>query len=117
MQAAVFDWIRFNANSDERLKAFFAVPNQRAWNFKQFNYFKKEGFKSGVSDIIGLVAQGGYHGIAIEMKRKGNKPTPEQIEFLTMCRDNGYKCHICYSDEEAIHSIKYYLSLEVTRRQ
>jgi len=111
-QTTLFDWIRINRNLDPRLKAFFAVPNQRKWTIPQFKYFEKEGFKSGVSDVLGLVPQGQYHGIVIEMKRKGGKPTPEQIEFLNMCRDNGYKTYICFSAEEAIIAIQYYLSLE-----
>ena len=109
-QVALFDWIRINSNLDERLKCYFAVPNQGQRSFGAYKHFEKEGFQAGVADILGLVASGKYHGHVIEMKRRGNKPTEAQIEFLRRCEVQGYKVNICYSADEAMGAIKFYLS-------
>jgi hypothetical protein len=40
-------------------------------------------------------------GLAIEMKRHPNKPTPEQRDWLSGLQARGWVCHVAYSAEEA----------------
>ena len=41
----------------------------------------------GVSDIIGMTKTGKF--FAIEVKKPGEKPTKQQLEYLEMVEDNG----------------------------
>lgn len=43
--------------------------------------------KKGSGDILGLTPKGRF--ISIEVKRPGNKPTPAQVSFMNVIRDNG----------------------------
>lgn len=92
-------------------KVTYSVPNgaHLARGFLSYKRLEKEGLKKGAPDIIIDYASNGWHGARIEMKRKGNKPSPEQIEFLNNLHDNKYCCAICYNAKEAQSFIKYYL--------
>jgi hypothetical protein len=51
---------------------------------------KLEGQKKGVSDIMIACPSKDYHGAWIELKVPGNKPSPEQIDWLDRTRAVGY---------------------------
>lgn len=51
----------------------------------------------------------GRHGLYIEMKYGGNKPTAEQRRWLDELSSLGYATAVCYSAEEAIKVIMNYL--------
>ena len=44
------------------------------------------------------------------MKFGNNKPTKEQVEFMAMLKDQGYKTAVTYSAEEARSLIRHYLA-------
>jgi hypothetical protein len=52
-----------------------------------------------------------YPGLYIEMKSPGEKPTPEQHEFIDYVRAQGYQVHVCYSWIEAAKIIISYMNL------
>lgn len=69
-------------------------------------YFRKRtgaGMMNGVADILGI-----YKGlfIAIEVKRKPNKPTKEQEFFLSEVKRQGGISMVAYSLEEVIERFK-----------
>ncbi len=49
---------------------------------------------NGVSDIIGILPNGRF--LAVECKRAGNKPTPDQIEFMNAVRRRGGVALVVY---------------------
>lgn len=51
-------------------------------------------------------------GLAIEMKRHPNKPTPEQRDWLSGLEARGWVCHVAYSAEEAWTYIVDYFDLK-----
>lgn len=108
-QVTFMNWL--SINYPDVYKVTYTVPNgaHLARGFVTYNRLKKEGLKKGVPDIIIDYPCNGYHGARIEMKKKGNKPRPEQIEWLNNLTNNGYCCSICYSAVEADSFIKYYL--------
>ena len=57
----------------------------------------------GMSDMLFCSPDGRFG--AIEVKRKGNKPTPEQEEFLERVRRNGGIAVIAYSIDEVMGMI------------
>lgn len=75
---------------------------------------KEEGARKGYPDISLDVPSpdGRWAGLRIELKIKGNKPTPEQVEWLERLNRYGYKAVCCYGAQEAIDAILEYLGIE-----
>ena len=70
---------------------------------------KKQGNKKGVPDVFLDVPKGPWHGLRIEMKVGKNKPTSEQVDWLSRYVGHGYLVSVCYGWEEAAEVIKDYL--------
>lgn len=49
--------------------------------------FQRTGLCKGTSDLIGIMPDGRF--LAIEVKRPGGKPSPEQINFIDFIRLRG----------------------------
>ena len=73
------------------------------------------GLPRGFSDVFGITPititeddVGKTVGVftAIEIKRPGNKPTPEQVNFLRVVTERGGLAGIAHSAEEAVQIIK-----------
>jgi hypothetical protein len=112
-QAMVFEWASYHP----KLRWMHSVPNGGNRNPREAARLKKQGVKSGVSDIFLPMAWrsagGQYNGLYIEMKRRKSdgpsKPTEKQREFQAAMVLEGYKCAICYGADEAIELIKNYM--------
>jgi len=114
-QEALFAWAKYF----NELRNIFAVPNgaflagDATARAKQMNRLKKQGLKTGVSDIFLPVAKNGKHGLFIEMKNASGKGrlSGEQKDFLSEMASAGYACAICHGAGEAIDEIKDYMNL------
>lgn len=121
-QVAVCDWWRV-ACKEYGLPEFalLAIPNgahlagdARGRAIKMAN-LKRSGLRPGALDLLLAVPlkyiMGGHLlcGLWIEMKRKPNKPSPEQEEFILYLRQRGYHVVVAWSADEAITAIKAYL--------
>lgn len=80
----------------------------RLTRFQRFNA-KREGMTKGVSDLTLHASRGGYAGLLIEMKITPNTPEPEQKEYLEAAVAEGYLCRVCWSADEAITLVMWYL--------
>jgi len=118
---ALFKWVQYQENTYPELKLFFAVPNGGARpKFSKGNRIyspeatrmKKAGVRKGVSDYLFLCARGGFHGMALELKAKGGRLTPEQRVFLEDAAGAGYYAMACIGWEKAREAILYYLNLK-----
>ena len=69
---------------------------------------KRMGLRPGFPDLLITRARGKYHGFAIEMKYGKNKPTEDQLKWLSTLKREGYATAICYSAGEAIQLIDKY---------
>jgi len=58
----------------------------------------------GISDLIGCTKRGQF--IAIEVKKKGGKPTQNQLEFIERVRANGGISILAYSLEDVVEETK-----------
>jgi hypothetical protein len=112
-QAAYFDWVKLKANTDDRYKCIYAIPNgaylqgDATRRAIQMNKLKREGLKKGMLDICipypiphpeeGFIFPGAY----IEMKVDKNKPSEEQKEVIRLLKQFGYVVGLCYNFEEA----------------
>ena len=132
-QVALFAWAALNFRHDERLRLLFAIPNGGERNKIVASQMKAEGVRAGVPDLflpvpglkwtapdIGVIQ---YHGLFIEMKKPAARlkrapkhkwdtggVSEEQVVWLNMLEQQGYKVVVCYSWYEAANEIKFYLT-------
>jgi len=85
-QIALYHWRRH-----EMGLFCFAIPNGSKRSIWGHSQEIAMGLYPGASDLYLSVASGGYNGYYIEMKRKGEKPKANQLEFMAEARKNGYK--------------------------
>lgn len=111
-QAAVFEWAAWMAKSIPELALLYHIPNGGSRNIIEARNLKAQGVKSGVPDIVLPVARGKYHGLYIELKRKGGRPTELQLNWIKRLCEQGYAALICYGADEARATIARYLNGE-----
>lgn len=129
-QVALFAWAALNFRHDERLRLLFAVPNGGERNKIVASRMKAEGVRAGVPDLFLPVPApvwgfdpNEYHGLFIEMKKPAARlkrapkhkwdtggVSEEQVVWLNMLEQQGYKVVVCYSWYEAANEIKFYLT-------
>lgn len=68
---------------------------------KQFAFSNGE---RGISDLIGCSPTGRF--IAVEVKKKGGKASPEQLEFLARVKANRGIAILAYSLDEVIDAVE-----------
>lgn len=117
-QAAVVKWWYFYSKSrsiDYRL--LVAIPNAQklmafATNRHAFmQTLRNEGFRDGAPDLLLLVPNENYNGMAIEMKRKTKgKVSPEQESYKKLLLTSGYYAMIARGADDAILMIQRYLN-------
>ena len=117
-QAALFTWAELQEAAHPELRNLFAIPNGGARHPAVAAQLKAEGVRRGVPDLFLAVMRRGsdgrtWGGLFIEMKRKPNKPTSEQQEWIARLRASGYMAVVCYGCEEAKQCIMAYLTQEV----
>lgn len=115
-QRAVIDWAARSQGAYPDLKMLYAIPNGGSRHPAEAANLKRQGVKAGVPDLFLSVARGGYHGLYIEMKRRGEKPRSEQVDWLTALTEQGYYTTVCYGADMAIATLTRYLSMKPTAR-
>lgn len=108
MQTECVDW--FREAYPQFAKLFWANPNGGYRSPKTAAILKREGVLSGVPDCTLAVPRKPYHGLYLELKRKGNKPTPNQVEVMQLLTEQGYRCDVVYNIEEFKGIIQNYLN-------
>lgn len=107
-QEVLFQW----ASYYPELRWMYAVPNGGSRNIAEARNLKRQGVKSGVSDIVLPLPRGKYHGAYIEMKVGRNKASDNQKDFLEFVNSQGYCGVVCYGFEEAKDFIVRYMKGE-----
>lgn len=98
MSVAVSDYLKF-----QYPKVLFShIPNGGSRNAREGAKFKRMGVRRGMPDFL-IFGSNDPHtrGIALELKVKPNKPTPEQMEVIQELRKLKWEAHVCYSFDEA----------------
>lgn len=126
-QTAFFSWCAEQVHTGKypELEWIFHIPNggSRGNDARSAaivgGKLKAAGVKAGVWDIflpvpVPMFKTGGgvsnwYHGLFIEMKVGNNKLSDEQFKFAKFVGTKGYYLAVCYSWQEAIKAIEYYL--------
>ena len=121
-QKALFNRCKQELARYPELEWLYAIPNQGtggSQSIRRGKIMKAEGLKKGVPDVCLPVprliksAFGDdfilYGSLRIEMKIKGNSPTPEQKKWIAGLRRMQNKVEICYDYREAWAHLLIYL--------
>ena len=112
----IFAWARLQEKRYPELALLVAVPNGGLRNKPEAMRFKAEGVRRGFPDMFLPAARGGYHALAIELKRKfGGKVSPEQREWIDNLKAQGWYAIVSYGAGPAIEIIEAYLTGELVR--
>lgn len=115
-QSLYFRWldvvtIQKGGQAPHRLRDHaYHVPNGGGRRRIEAAILKGQGVTSGVPDISVDVPAGGLHGLRIEMKRVGGKPSEEQLEQIAARRSMGYAAVICEGFDAARAATVQYLT-------
>lgn len=108
-QATLMEWAALMEGRWPELKLLFHVPNGGARSKSEAGRMKRQGVKAGVPDLVLPVARGGYHGLYLELKAAGGRPTPEQKEWIRELQEQGYASTVAVGWEAAAKVIETYL--------
>lgn len=90
---------------------FSHVPNGGKRNAREGARFKRMGVRKGIPDfLIFETNDPNLRGVALELKVKPNKPSPEQVEVIAELKRLKWVAEICYSFDEAQKILNTYLS-------
>lgn len=117
IQVGVFQHAQILANREPLWGLLCAYPLQRGNDALWLKLRLEEGAKKGWPDITWPIARGGHNGLYIELKRRGNKPSDEQMKILTMLYNQGFcaECLIVDSWEPVIGFLQKYLDGKLVR--
>jgi hypothetical protein len=90
---------------------FIHVANEGARSKWEGYNLKKAGMMPGVADCFFMRGNDTHKGLWIELKVPPNRPTPNQISFLSLANSEGYHAVVCYSIESAIAEIRDFYQL------
>lgn len=127
-QMALFCQAALHKQQYPQLEWMHAIPNGGSRDIREAAKLVGAGTRKGVFDIFlpyaiesksfEIAADGGYHGLYIEMKapkrrnEKNGGLSKEQIDFMNYADIAGYKCVVCYTWIEAWNEIVKYLKGE-----
>ncbi|EAN1747492.1 VRR-NUC domain-containing protein [Salmonella enterica] len=111
-QEALIQWADLTVINGRRVGDYLVhVPNEGKRGPKAASEFKRAGGRAGYPDLILELPAGEWHGLRIEMKAKGGKPTAAQLEWIERLRGVGYRAEVCYGFDEARIVVMDYLRL------
>jgi hypothetical protein len=108
LQCACVRWFRLAYPQHHH--NLFAVPNGGYRTPSTAAKIKAEGALPGVSDLILLIARGGYHGLLVELKTDKGRQSEAQREWQRLIEADGYKYVVVRSIEEFIKVVEAYLN-------
>lgn len=71
---------------------------------------KAAGLKPGVPDLLLALPRGAWHGLFIEMKRRGGRVSEDQVAWRDRLRGVGYAAEVCEGADAARAVIRRYLA-------
>lgn len=107
IQIACVEWFRYRY--PRYAGVFFSVPNGGHRDKITGAIMKREGALAGVSDLLLLVAKGGFHGLCIEMKTPKGRQQESQKRFEDHVSEQGYLYRVCRSLDEFMETVGDYL--------
>lgn len=103
-------WYKFTNLKARKLRLLYAIPNGGHRSRATAARLKTEGVKAGMPDLHLPVACGPYHGLYIEMKKKGGKARKNQDHILDQLRNEGMYCCVIDNWKDAVKILETYLT-------
>lgn len=105
------DWCKYDAPAHLRPRAsqIDAIPNGGHRKPAVAAKLKAEGVVAGVPDLHLPIAAGREHGLYIEMKRPGERPTDAQLIRIGQLWQNGYRAVVAEGWRAAVVILTDYL--------
>lgn len=97
--------------------AIYHPPNGGQRSKSEAARFKRQGVKSGVSDLVVMDARGGWHGLYLEFKATPPRHAPlaeSQRDWLALAESRGYCAALARGLEEAKAVLTWYAELAPT---
>jgi hypothetical protein len=111
-QEALFEWVAVMERQIPELALLHHIPNGGFRYKATAAAMKRQGVRPGVPDLCLPVARGRFHGLYIELKRKGEGPTEAQCGWISELNRQGYYACVCEGWEAARETILGYLRLQ-----
>lgn len=111
VQQQLFQWAAWARGQHPELDLLFHIPNGGSRDKREAFNLKLQGVKAGVPDLFLPVGRGDYHGLFIELKVKGNRPSEEQKRWIADLNAQGYAAIVCYGFDEARAAVENYLGI------
>ena len=90
------------------------VANERKTNIRRGQKLKAQGVTAGVPDLMIDEARGGYLGLRVELKTKGDKVSRAQKFMLAWYTYKGYYAAVVWNTEAYEELLTWYVSLDPT---
>lgn len=111
-QQQLFQWASWLQPRHPELAMMYHIPNEGKRSRATGGRMRAEGLKAGVPDICLPVPTANYHGLYIEMKRIGGRPSKPQKQWIQHLNEQGYQAAVCFGFEHAAQTIMEYLNLK-----
>lgn len=119
IQASFFEWVDTFKARYPVLELFYAIPNGSNKSKTLRWVMKLTGLRSGVPDVclpyprayVGVTGTLFYSGLFIEFKRPGERPTPNQKEWILRLKNAKHRVEVCTSWMQAANIVIDYLGL------
>lgn len=113
-QAALVEWLSLNATTKGN---FFSIPNEGGRSYATAARLRRQGMRSGVSDLFLAIPTKHHHGCFLELKQgrtysdseRRTKSWLAQEQFMLHVRSLGYAADFVFGCEDAIRFITLYL--------
>ena len=110
IQASIVDWCHHMSFKYPCLDWIHAIPNGGKRHIVTATKLKREGVKAGIPDLfLPEPMAPNWHGLYIEVKKKGGKVSKPQKSCMDYLQSIGYMTCVVYSLDDAIREIEKYL--------
>lgn len=115
IQTALINALELQRGRYPEIGLLFAIPNSGGLkggfrtNARLVMKNRRMGVRKGVPDLMLPVPRGLFHGLFIEMKKPGGKPSPEQKVWLDQLSAQGYRTVVIFSVQSGIEVVLDYL--------
>jgi|GEM_PF-792987 len=100
-------WIR----KEHPAVKFIHPENEGRRNFRKATSSRNMGMKAGQLDLYFLHSVNGFNGLAIELKVKPNRPSPDQNQEILELKEMNWVAEVVYSLDEAKEKFRKYFQL------
>ena len=110
-QQAIITWTQYMSGKYPDLEYIYHVPNEGKRSQWYGRQLVSAGLRSGVPDLVLPSPRGQYHGLYIELKVQGRKPTENQKKWMGYLGRKQYCTMVCNGFAEAKKAIEEYMEL------